>query len=95
MVDVTDENHRGIATVVRRLLAVYQEAEDLINIGAYVAGSNPEIDLAIKTHDVISAFLQQGMHEAVDFESSINSLFEVGQAIQQAQQGLTEATANG
>ena len=43
---VTSGDHRAAAGVLRALLAAYREAEDLINIGAYVAGSNPRIDRA-------------------------------------------------
>jgi flagellum-specific ATP synthase len=44
-------------------MATYREAEDLINIGAYVAGSNPRVDLAIARFEAIRAFLRQGIYE--------------------------------
>ena len=48
---------------LRRHLAVYTQAEDLINAGAYAPGSNPEIDLAIKKYKEIKEFLVQGVDE--------------------------------
>ena len=53
---------------MRRLLAVYLDNEDLISIGAYRAGSNPEIDHAIKMKPMIDQFLQQdrGDHATLD-----------------------------
>lgn len=63
MTDVATEDHLNLAIDVRRILATYREAEDLINIGAYVAGSNPEIDRAIRVMPSIRRFLQQGLRE--------------------------------
>jgi flagellum-specific ATP synthase len=63
MIDVIPETHRLLADQLRAHLAVYREAEDLINIGAYVAGSNREIDEAIRLMPRIRAFLQQGLYE--------------------------------
>jgi flagellum-specific ATP synthase len=51
---------------VRALLAAYREAKDLIEIGAYVPGTNPLVDRAVVHRDAINAFLQQGMHESTD-----------------------------
>jgi flagellum-specific ATP synthase len=58
-------------------MATYHEAEDLINIGAYVAGSNPRVDLAIARHDAIRTFLRQGIYERstfADAESAVTTL---------------------
>jgi len=59
------------------LLATYREAEDLINIGAYVRGSNPKIDEALKMREIIRAFLRQQADEHEDFETSVNLLIEM------------------
>jgi flagellum-specific ATP synthase len=77
MPDVVSERHFKAASNVRDLLATYREAEDLINIGAYVAGSNPRVDLAIARNEAIRAFLRQGIHEPSTFaeaESAITTL---------------------
>jgi flagellum-specific ATP synthase len=63
MPDVTTPEHFAAASKVRDLMATYREAEDLINIGAYVAGSNPRVDLAIARHETIRSFMRQGINE--------------------------------
>lgn len=63
MPDVVDEQQLRLAQEAREVLAVYQEAEDLINVGAYVAGSNPAIDRARSLIDPLRAFLRQGVDE--------------------------------
>jgi flagellum-specific ATP synthase len=59
MVDVVSDKHRDLAGDARKALAVYSENEDLINIGAYVKGSSPEIDNSIKRVPQLNQFLQQ------------------------------------
>ncbi len=61
---------RAVAMKARELLATYREAEDLINIGAYVKGSNPKIDEAIKKNPGLESFLKQDMDEA-DFNKEL------------------------
>jgi flagellum-specific ATP synthase len=74
MVDIVDEGHRQKAGKVLNILATYRKAEDLINIGAYVKGSNQEIDYAISMIGRVNAFLKQDINEVVDFEGSKNQL---------------------
>jgi flagellum-specific ATP synthase len=64
-----DEPSRRMATQLRALIATYQENEDLINIGAYTKGSNPNIDRAIGLRPGIENFLSQGQYERVDWKS--------------------------
>lgn len=80
MMDVTTPEHRKLATRMRRLLAIYQDAEDLVNIGAYVAGSNPEIDEALRLMPRIRAFLSQDLYEKSSFK-------EIGARLGMALQG--------
>ncbi len=68
MIDVTSEEHQRLAGELRRVLATYRDAEDLVNIGAYVGGSNPEIDRALKLMPQVRAFLRQGLYEESPFE---------------------------
>jgi FliI/YscN family ATPase len=68
MVDVTPERHQELAGEIRRMLAIHRDAEDLINIGAYVEGSNPDIDKSILLMPKIRAFLQQGLFEDSPFD---------------------------
>jgi len=66
MKNIVDRDYVLMARAVRSHLAVYREAEDLINIGAYKTGSNAEIDEAIRLHPAINDFLRQEMEEATD-----------------------------
>ena len=63
MPDICDPEHLKAARAMRKLLGVYFDNEDLISIGAYRAGSNPEIDHAIKMKPLIDQFLQQDVSD--------------------------------
>jgi len=77
MIDVVSPEHRAAANNLREILAIYRENEDLINIGAYVKGSNPKIDMAIEKMPVINEFLRQGLDESSDFDETIQKLIEL------------------
>ncbi len=68
---VTAPEHRAQAAVARRLLATHARSEDLIRIGAYKAGTDEELDRAMRAMPVLRAFLEQGSHERVTMEQSI------------------------
>ncbi len=68
MLNVTHEDHRMLAAEMRDHLATYRDAEDLINIGAYVAGSNDAIDRAIRLMPKIRSFLKQGLDDATTYD---------------------------
>lgn len=74
MIDIVSKQHREAANKIRDILATYQEAEDLINIGAYVKGSNPKIDYALKVIDQVYAFLKQDMYDNSAFEKTVTEL---------------------
>ncbi len=74
MDDITDLDHRHHVGRIKEILATYRKAEDLINIGAYAAGSNPKIDDAIRMIEPINNYLRQGVHEAATFEESVAAL---------------------
>ncbi|MFH2132351.1 MAG: FliI/YscN family ATPase [bacterium] len=79
MVDVTSPSHQLNARKLIKTLAVYKEAEDLINIGAYVKGSNPNIDYALKKINEINDYLQQGMGERtllLECEARLEQMFQ-------------------
>ena len=59
---------------MREVLASYAEAEDLINIGAYVKGSNPKIDSAIDKIDTVNDFLKQRTHDECLFNDSVKKM---------------------
>lgn len=70
MPKIVTTEQRKIAMKAREILATYREAEDLVNIGAYVKGSNPKIDEAIKKHPNLESFLIQDLEEA-DFRDDL------------------------
>jgi len=74
MPDVVDVEHVQASQRLKRLLAVWEEIEDLVNIGAYAPGANAEFDLAIRMRPVIEAFLKQPIAEGSDFASSRSAL---------------------
>ena len=74
MLDIVDDEHRQMARRIIQILAAYKKAEDLINIGAYVKGSNPEIDYAITMIDRVNGFLKQDIDEKIDFHQTINQM---------------------
>lgn len=74
MDDIISEKQRACARKLKNVLATYRRAEDLINIGAYAAGSNPEIDYAIQMIKKITAYLRQDVDDSVSLEDSIAAL---------------------
>ncbi len=78
MPDITQEKHYLHAGKIRELMSTYMESEDLINIGAYVSGSNSTIDKAIKHHDRITDFLKQDLNECTDYPATIQQLMNLG-----------------
>ncbi|MDQ1287676.1 MAG: flagellum-specific synthase [Actinomycetota bacterium] len=63
---VLDENQLALATTARRLLAAFRDARELIEVGAYAVGSDPDVDLAIQLRPQLEAFLRQRPNEVVD-----------------------------
>lgn len=74
MTDVVSSEHKALAGKLREYLAVYQDAKDLIDIGAYVSGSNPRIDEAIQHIEGINRFLRQGVEEKVSFAEMLGQM---------------------
>lgn len=82
MPEVTMQEHQAAGGTLRDVLATYRSAEDLINIGAYVDGSNPKIDHAKAHIDSVNAFLRQAVAEQATYPetvSALQNLFEVGE----------------
>jgi flagellum-specific ATP synthase len=74
MRSVASSEHVKLAQKLREVLATYREAEDLINIGAYKAGSNPRIDKAVKLIDGVNAFLKQQVDDPTNFTQCIRQM---------------------
>lgn len=71
MNSITTKEHKALAGKLKNVMATYNEAEDLINIGAYKNGSNPDIDYAIRKIRDVNAFLRQDTDEKFLFEEEI------------------------
>lgn len=77
MPDVAEGSHQGRARHLRSVLATYADAEDLINIGAYVEGSNSRIDYAKDNIDAINSFLQQDVEQGATYDETVGELQEL------------------
>jgi flagellum-specific ATP synthase len=77
MPDITNREHREAANRARDVLATYREAQDLINIGAYVPGSNPRIDYARSIIDDVRDYLTQGIEEKTDEREAEEKLVDL------------------
>ena len=73
---IADQDHQNLANNLRRLWTLYQQNQDLINVGAYEPGSNPDLDRAIVVRGEMENFLRQPMDEQVTVETSIAQLQE-------------------
>ena len=76
---ITSEDHRLAAQKLKEIYAIYMDAEDLINIGAFSPGSNRRIDGAVALIDRIRDFLVQPIRERTDFSETIRRLTDIVQ----------------
>ena len=74
MRDIISPRHLELAGKAREVLASYEDAEDLINIGAYAKGSNSKIDYAINKIDAVNDFLKQGYDQTTTLKKSLEQL---------------------
>lgn len=74
MEDIIEPGQVDDARNLKSVLSTYRQSEDLINIGAYAAGSSPRIDYAIAMYDRINAYLRQDIEDSVTFDSSVDQL---------------------
>ena len=77
MVEIVGEEHLRSAGQLRDILSVYERNADLVNIGAYKAGSNPKLDHALRKIDAINDFLKQGIYEAFSYEESVAQIEKI------------------
>lgn len=71
---VSSSGERAAASRVRALLSAWRDAKDLVEIGAYVVGTNPTVDEALKAKAAIDAFCVQGMDDEADLDSTVDAL---------------------
>ena len=74
---IATPEHKEAAAKMRRTMALYRENKDLIDVGMYVAGSNPRLDTAIQLMPQINAFLQQRVTDTVSMDTTINTLIDM------------------
>lgn len=74
MPNIVDDMHKEWSNEIKNIMSVYKDAEDLINIGAYVKGSSSKIDRAIDKIDAINKFLRQSVEEKVEIQEVLNSM---------------------
>jgi flagellum-specific ATP synthase len=74
---VTQPAHREHAALLRKLMAVYARSEDLVRIGAYKPGADPDLDRALKARGAMRAFMTQDSHEQVHFDECVRRLAQL------------------
>jgi flagellum-specific ATP synthase len=78
---VTEPRHREQAALIRRLLAVYARSEDLVRIGAYKPGADPDLDRALRARTAMRAFMTQDSKERVHFNDCVQRLASLAAGI--------------
>ncbi len=77
MPNIVSEEHWSLAMKIRNLLSIYEQNEDLILLGAYARGSNPDLDVAIDKYSSINNFLKQAITEGFSFEETLSLLKKI------------------
>ena len=77
MKDIVTNEHYNLSQSLKELTAVYNEAKDLIDVGAYVKGSNPKIDKAMQKIDAINSFLRQDVYENFSLEDTVSIMKKI------------------
>jgi flagellum-specific ATP synthase len=94
-VDVVDEAQMEAAVLVRRVLAVWEDIEDLVSIGAYTPGTNPDYDVAVQTRAAVNRYLQQDRNTGCTFAETTAGLKALGELIEQTRDACQEQTSAG
>lgn len=84
--DVIDDKHRAAARALRKVLAVWNDIEDLVSIGAYVPGANLDYDVAVQTREAVNQFLQQDRRSGVSYADGVKELLALGDTIEKTRQ---------
>jgi flagellar biosynthesis/type III secretory pathway ATPase len=82
---VTEKPHQEWAGKVREWMALYAQAEDLINIGAYAKGANMKVDQAVAVHERIQSFLRQNVEEVSHLSDTQGMMHSIVRAAESAQ----------
>jgi flagellum-specific ATP synthase len=89
MPDIVEESQLDAARAVRKVLATWEDIEDLVNIGAYAAGANVEYDIAVRMKPKLDVFLQQGMHEPAPTAETVSALEALAEEIEKLRKQLS------
>jgi flagellum-specific ATP synthase len=89
MPDVIDEEHLAASRTVRKVLAVWEDIADLVNIGAYAAGANVDFDVAVQLKPAVDEFLRQDMRELADSGTTRENLIELAKEIETRRKQLS------
>jgi flagellum-specific ATP synthase len=92
-VDVTDDAQTRAVTLVRRVLATWDDIEDLVSIGAYTPGTNRDYDVAVQTREVVNQYLQQDRHTGYTFAETTEALKALGELIEKTAAQLQPRSA--
>ncbi len=79
MSEIVDQGHLDASRRIKDLMAVYNDAKDLIDIGAYKKGSDKKIDMAIESIDEINDFLKQGVYEKVEYNDLVDRIIGISE----------------
>ena len=77
MSSIVTPEHQKAAGKIRHRMSVYQENQDLLSIGAYKSGSNPELDQAIRHMDAINRLLRQETDSKVSFRETVEQMIQI------------------
>lgn len=77
MSNIAQPEHKKAAGLIRQMMSVHQENQDLLSIGAYKSGSNPQLDTAIKHIDAINQLLRQAVDNKVAFADTVSNMIEI------------------
>lgn len=91
--DVTDEAQRRAVAHVRRVLATWDDIEDLVSIGAYTPGTNPEYDVALQTREAVNLFLRQDRNTGYKYAESVAALRALGELIEKTSEKVRGPSA--
>lgn len=92
MVDVVDKEHNAAAATIRRVLAVWHDIEDLVNLGAYTTGTNVEFDVAVRMKPAIDDFLRQPIERRASLPETREGLLTLATDIEALRTKLTSGT---
>lgn len=77
MSEIASPEHKANASKIRKIMSLFQENADLISIGAYKSGSNPDLDEAIARMPAVDEFLQQPVDVKMEFDETVNLMNEI------------------